>query len=163
MIRNATFSDIPAIVRLLQEAYLETHYAKSGLAEIDEAEAKRLLLASIQRHGQKHGGACWVQVADNGAGIVGFILGTLARVYSIGNKLMATDLFWVVNKHAEPRDAVSLMRGMVDWAKDCPACIEAKCGTTAIIADDPEAATRLLGQIGFKQYGLISRLEFARK
>ncbi|GAA4108911.1 hypothetical protein ACFFTN_01495 [Aminobacter aganoensis] len=162
MIRPATFSDIPAIVRLLQQSYMKTHYARTGIAEIDEPEAKRLLLASIQRHGQKHGGACWVCVVDSGASIDGLILGTLTRVYSIGNRLMATDLFWLVNEHADPRDAIGLMKGMVGWAEANPAVVEVHCGTTAIIADDPAVTSRLLAQIGFKQYGLISRLELRK-
>lgn len=158
VIRNASFSDIPAIVRLLQEAYLDTHYAKSGLAEIDEAEAKRLLLASIQRHGQRHGGACWVQVADNGAGITGFILGTLARVYVIGNKLMASDVFWLTSAHAEPRDAPALMRGMLSWAWSSPHVVEARCGTTSVLRDHHDAG-KILIRLGMEHYGGIYRME----
>lgn len=161
MIRPATFTDIPAIVRLLDQAYLGTHYSKTGLAQIDVAETKRLLLSSIQRHGQKHGGACWVCVSDSGASIDGLILGTLARVYVIGNKLMASDVFWLTNEHADPRDAVALMRGMVEWAKPNDEVVEIRCGTTAIM-NDPDKAGRLLQQIGFKPYGNIYRMEVAQ-
>jgi hypothetical protein len=161
MIRNATFSDIPAIVSFLQLTYLRTHYAMSGLAEIDVPETKRLLMNGIQRHGGKHGGACWVQVSDNGAAIDGLMLGTLARVYSIFNRLMVTDLFWVTSEEADARAAIGLMRGMLDWAKTCPLVIEAHCGTTAIINGDPGKAGKILEHLGMKTYGNIYRMEFA--
>lgn len=159
MTRDACFADIPGIVLLLQQGYSRSHYAKAGLANIDLAEAKRLLLASIQRHGGKNGGACWVQVADSGAGITGLVLGTLARVYSIGDRLMATDLFWLASPDANPRDAMALMRGMVSWAWSSPHVVEVRCGTTAVIADDPTAAGKALEQIGMQQYGNLYRME----
>jgi len=161
-VRPATFSDIPPILIFLQATYLRTHYAKSGLAEIDVAETKRLLVNSIQRHGNSHGGATWVMIAEKNGQIEGILLGTLARVYSIFDRLMATDLLWVTSKEADPRDAIALMKSMVEWAKGCPHVIEIHCGATGIIADDPTVATRILAHLGFKQYGLISRMELER-
>lgn len=162
MIRNANFADIPAILRLLQEGHLRSHYAGTG-ANIDEAEAKRLLVASIQRHGHTHGGGCWVQVSEGQNGIDGLILGTLVRVYAILDKLMASDIFWLVNENADPRAAIGLMRGMVAWAKSSPHVIEIKCGTTSIISEDPARAGRILEHMGMKPYGNIYRLEVERE
>ncbi|WP_395451205.1 hypothetical protein ACHMW7_16265 [Aminobacter sp. UC22_36] len=71
---------------------------------------------------------------------------------------MASDLFWLTNEHADPRDAVSLMRGMVEWAKPNPQVVEIRCGTTAIM-NDPEGAGKLLQHMGFKPYGNIYRME----
>jgi len=158
LVRDANFADIPAICRLLEEAHTRSHYAKDGSANIDVAEAKRLLVASIQRHGNIHGGGCYVQVADSGAGICGLVLGTLVRVYAIYDKLMASDIFWLVNDHAHPRDAMVLMKGMIAWAKSSPHVIEIKCGTTAIINDDPAKAGRILEHLGMKPYGHIFRM-----
>lgn len=158
MIRDAKFADIPAIVSLLGMAYLKTHYAASGIAGIDIPEAKRLLVNSIQRHGGKNGGATWVQVAEHGGAITGLMLATLTRVYSIGDRLMATDLFWLSSPEADPRDAERLMRAMIDWARQSPHVVEINCGTTAIM-NDPEAAGLMLKRIGLSQYGNMYRME----
>lgn len=161
MIRNAAFADIPAIVGLLQDGYRRTHYARSGKADIDVAEAKRLLVQSIQRHGGKNGGACWVQVAETGGIITGLILATLVRVYSIGNRLMATDLFWLASPAVDPVDPAKLMKGMVGWAKASPHVVEVTCATTAIISVEPEKAGRILEHLGMQNYGTLYRMEFS--
>lgn len=160
MIRNATFSDIPAIVGLLQQGFERSHYANSQHgAGIDVTEAKRLLVQSIQRHGHKNGGATWVQVAETDGIVAGLILGTLARVYAIGTHLMASDLFWITRPMSDPRDAANLMRGMIEWARSCPHVIEIKCGTTAIINEDPAEAGKILERLGMGRYGNLYRME----
>lgn len=159
MIRDAKAVDIPAIIELLERGYERTHYSKSGLVRIDVDEAKKLLLNAIFRHGRKSGGACWVQVSETLGQLSGLIVGNLQRVYSIGDKLVASDLFWTTNGFAEPGDALALMRGMISWAWSCPAVIEINCGATAIINNDPEMAGRLLGQLGMKRYGVLYRME----
>lgn len=159
MIRNANFADIPAIVSLLLEAYGRSHYAKDGKGEVDIGETKRLLVQAIQRHGGKHGGATWIQVAETEGRVCGLIVGTLARCYSIGTKLMATDLFFVANETVEPGDPLKLMRGMIEWAKACPDVIEVRCGTTAVIRDDPREAGAILERLGMKLYGNLYRME----
>lgn len=160
MIRTATFSDIPAIMRLLQQGFERSHYAKASHGGgIDQSEAKRLLVQAIQRHGHKNGGATWVQVAETDGIVSGFILGTLARVYAIGTHLMASDLFWITHPMADPRDAANLMRSFMEWAKTCPHVIEIKCGTTAIINEDPAEAGKILERLGMKPYGNLYRME----
>lgn len=162
MIRNANFSDIPAVVRIIEWAYRSTPYALKGLASVDVGEAKRLLMNSIQRHGGKNGGACWVQVADSGAAVTGFILGTLTRVYSVGDRLMATDLFWICTDEADPRDGPALMRGMLGWAKENPAVVEITCATTSVMGVDPAKAGALLERLGMSKFGNIYQLRVAQ-
>lgn len=161
MIRDANFTDIPSIVSLLRDAYQKTHYAMSGIASIDEKEAKRLLVQAIQRHGGVNGGACFVQVSVTNGQIRGFILGTLVRVYSIGDRLSASDLFWLAAPDVFPTDPMQLMRNMVAWAERSPACVEVKCGATAIM-QNPEAAGMILKRMGFEPYGRIWRAEIER-
>lgn len=159
-VRAATFTDIPAIVSLLQQGFERSHYAQASHGGgIDQSEAKRLLVQAIQRHGHKNGGATWVQVAETDGIVSGLILGTLARVYAIGTHLMASDLFWITHPMSSPRDAANLMRGMIKWARSCPHVIEIKCGTTAIINDDPAEAGRILERLGMKRYGVLYRME----
>ena len=161
LIRDANFSDIPGIVSLLRDAYQKTHYARSGVASIDEKETKRLLVQAIQRHNGVNGGACFVQVSETDGQVRGLILGTMTRLYSIGNKLSATDLFWLASPDVFPADPAQLMRNMVAWAERAPACVEVKCGTTAIM-QDPEAAGMILNRMGFEPYGRIWRSEIER-
>lgn len=157
MIRNARCTDIPALVALLGSAYDRSHYAGTEV-EIDEKETKRLLVQSIQRHGHKVGGGCFVQVAESHGIVTGLILGTLVRVYVIGNRLMATDLFWVCSSLVEPGDPARLVGNMLEWARTVPHVVEVRCGTTAVI-QDPEKAGNILTRLGMEQYGTIYRKE----
>jgi hypothetical protein len=162
MIRPAVFADIPGIVLFLQGRFLHTHYAASGIASIDVGETKRLLMQSIQRHGGKHGGATWICVAEKDGNIEGLILGTLARIYSISDRMMATDLFWLASEKCDPRDSILLIKSMIMWAKACPGVVEIQCGTTTAIADDPTKAGKILEHLGMKHYGNIYRTEIAQ-
>lgn len=163
MIRDAKFADIPAIVGVLEQGFARSHYANaSNGAGIDVAETKRLLFQAIQRHGHKNGGATWVQVSETDGVVTGVILGVLTRVYGIGTHLMASDMFWLTTPMASARDAGNLMRSFVDWAKTCPNVIEIKCGTTAVINDDPSSAGKVLERIGMTKYGNLYRMEISK-
>jgi hypothetical protein len=159
VVRDAKFGDIPAIVDLLTLQFRKSHYHRDGTVNIDESETKRLLVTAIQRHGGKIGGSTFVQVAETDGMITGLILGTLARVYSIGDKLMATDLFWTANKNVDQRDPIKLMKNMVQWAWQSPHVIEVRVGATAVIEERPERVGAALERIGMYPYGLIYRIE----
>lgn len=161
VIRPATFADIGAIVALLQDGHRRSHYASSDMM-IDEREAKRLLVQAIQRHGSKNLGGTWVVVAETDGRITGVLVGTLARLFGICDRLMASDLFWLTSEDADPRDAQRLMRSMVEWARLAPDCLEVKCGTQMTIRADPLEAGRVLERLGLKPYGNIYRMEFTR-
>jgi hypothetical protein len=162
MIRPASFSDIPGIVLFLQGRFLHTHYAASGIAAIDVAETKRLLMQSIQRHGGKHGGATWICVAEKDGNIEGLVLGTLARIYSIFDRMMATYLFWLASEKCDPQDTILLIKSMIMWAKSCPGVVEIHCEPTAAIADDLAKAAKILEHMGMKPYGTFYRMELAQ-
>ena len=163
MIRDVKFVDIHAVTMFLVECHLRTIYCRDNTADIDLAETKRLIGAGIGRHGHKGIGACWLQVAENEGKIDGLMYATLARVYSIYDKLYATDLFWITNEHARSTDALHLMKNMLDWAKSSPLVIEVQCGTTAIINKDYASAGRMLERLGMKQYGGIYRLDLGER
>lgn len=161
MIRAAQAVDIPAIIALLREGYRDTHYAFNGIAHIDVAYAKDLLLLSVFRHGEPGENATWVQVVERRGAIVGLMLATLARVYVIGNKLMASDLLFYVGSGASASDAAALAFNMIEWAKRSPQCVEIRCGTTAIHGN-PERVGQMLKKFGFAPYGSIHRMEIER-
>jgi hypothetical protein len=161
MIRDMKYADIAAVTRFLEACHARTHYAKTGTAGVDIPETKRLLGAGLGRHGHKGIGACWVQVATDDDGfITGLMYATLARVYSISDRLYATDLFWIVNDHAKAGDGLALMQNMLEWARAAPLVIEVHVGATAIINDRPDVTSRMLKKLGMTNYGNIHRLEF---
>lgn len=161
MIRDASAVDIPAIVLLLAECYSRSHYAKAGVAQIDVVHTKKLLLMAIHRHNHQTENACWIQVIENAGQVCGLMLATMARVYVIGDKLMATDVLFVANGFAQAHEAGQLVRNMISWAKRSPTCIEVRCGATAVI-EDPERTARLFERFGMKPYGTMHRMEFER-
>lgn len=159
MIRDAKAVDIISIIALLHTAFAKSHYSASNLCQIDVAETKRLLLNALSRHGGRNGGSCFLQVAEHDGKITGMILGTLQRVYGIGNRLLATDMFWISLDEGGPMDGVILMRNMISWAWSSPAVVEIRCGATAAISDDPERAGGLLKTLGMTQYANLYRME----
>jgi hypothetical protein len=161
VIRDAKFVDIHGMTRFLEECYARSHYAKDGIVKVDVGETKRLLGAGLGRHGHKGIGACWLQVAENDGQIDGLMYATLHRVYSIGDKLMATDLFWATNDHAKPTDAMLLLRNMIQWANSSPHVVEVHIAASYVITDRPDATSRLLKSLGMKEYGAIHRLDLS--
>ncbi|RFC65021.1 hypothetical protein DYI37_03910 [Fulvimarina endophytica] len=161
-VRPATYADIAGIVSLLHEGHRRSHYARTDVM-LDEREAKRLLVQSIQRHGSVNLGGTFLMVAEKADGrISGVILGTMSRLYGILDRMMASDIFWLASLDVDPGDPVALMRSMVEWAKSAPDCFEVKCGTSAIIRDDPKEAGRALERLGMTHYGEIYRMEIER-
>jgi hypothetical protein len=159
VIRDLKFADIHAVTSFLLDCHTRTIYAKNGSANVDVAETKRLIGAGIGRHGHKGPGACWLQVAENEARITGLMYATLHRVYSIYDKLYATDLFWITNAYAHPGDALRLMKNMVEWASASPLVIEVQTGVTAIVNGDYVRTGGMLKRLGMQEYGAIHRLD----
>jgi len=161
VIRTLKFADIHAVTSFLLECHPRTIYAENGTAKIDVAETKRLLGAGIGRHGHKGPGACWLQVAENDGRIDGLMYATLTRVYSIYDKLYATDLFWITSERARATDALALMKNMLAWARSSPNVIEVQTGVTAIINGDFVRTGRMLQRLGMEEYGAIHRLDLS--
>lgn len=153
MIRDARFQDIPRIRAILREAYERSDYVK-GLCGFDDGEATRLLAHGIQQHGAE----TLVCVAERNGTVEGFIFGVLSRVYHVGDRNMASDLFWLATENVDPRDPRRLMKAMVAWGRSMPNVVEIRCGATAIL-QDPESAGRILESLGMDRYGLIYRME----
>ena len=159
MVRDAKFADIPAILDLLAMQFRLTHYHRDGTVNIDERAAKQLLTTAIQRHGKHAIGGTFVQVALTGNLICGVLVGALSRVYAIGDKLMASDLFWTSSEMVDPRDPPLLMRNFITWAFESPDVAEVRVGVTRVISEDPARISKILKRMGMVEYGLICRLQ----
>jgi hypothetical protein len=152
MIRDATFADIPSMRRVLFWCAERSVYV--GKCGFDEGEATRLLVHAIQNHGT----TSFVQVAEADGSVEALIVGIKARLYHIGTRNLASDLFWVATDAVGPRDPRRLMKSFIAWAKTQQDVVEIRCGTTAVI-NKPEEAGRILESLGMSRYGLIYRQE----
>ena len=121
MIREAKFTDTPAIAKLMRAAHMKGKYAeRSG---INEKALDGLIVAMIAGHGQSGPQASHVMVIEKGGEVVGFMAGVLNRVYNIGDKLVASDVF-LVNEGNSIGDTLKLIDDYVQWATSNPKVIE---------------------------------------
>jgi hypothetical protein len=139
---------------VLREAHAQSAYAK---LEIDEPEAKRLLMGAIQRHGGKGEAGTLVNVAETDGKVEGLIIGVLQRVYFIGKDYTATDLMWVGTERASARDKIGLMLSLTEWAKAHRKVVEVVCNASG--AFDAEKTARIMEKLGFAKFGGLWRME----
>lgn len=116
--RAGRAADAPALVGIINERLPEMRYA--GLVDVHEDTARKLFAQAAFRHGHTNDGGCWLEVAESDRGIEAFILGALARVYHIGTKLCAQDMFIIGRKDCAPAALDRLVSGYVDWAASNP-------------------------------------------
>ncbi len=152
MVRKAKFGDIPRLTELLEQGYQRSKYRDRG--SVSTKEIKALLVNAIQRHGLTSAGGACVFVSEHQGVVDGFIAGLLDRVYHIGDKLSATDLFLYVAPDGSPTSAGGLIDAFVDWALDNEAVVEIRLAATDII-QDYERTAALYRRKGFIQTGVI--------
>lgn len=151
-VRPAKFSDIPRLYALLQEGYERSKYREHGT--VDEKATKALLMQTVQRHGLKTAGGTCAFVSESGGIVDGMIVGALNRVYFIGSKLMAQDVFFYTSALANPRSAGALLDAFIAWAVANENVFEIKPSATDIIGD-PRRVEKLYLRKGFRQCGAI--------
>jgi hypothetical protein len=122
MIRPGRFQDQPAIEGLLRDAYARSKYA--GRVGIHEKALSQLVLGSIAQMTQNGPQASHVAVAERGGEVVGVIIGALDRVYHIGDKLSANDIFFVVGDKGSFGDSIYLVDSYIRWAQANPKVLE---------------------------------------
>lgn len=121
MIRPARFQDAPAIERLIRSQHERSKYAHR--VEISDKALSTLVQGMIAQMGQHGPQGSHVSVAVRDGRIVGFIAGVLDRVYHIGKKLTANDLFFI-NENGTLGDTIKLLDSYVEWAKANPKVLE---------------------------------------
>lgn len=123
MIRPAKSTDAFAIVDVIEERYPETRYA--GSVAIEAKVARSIMAQAVQRHGGTTEGSTFLMVSENGEGVIeAFVLGSLARVYMIGDKLAAADNFILGRRSCDPRVMKQLIDAYVAWASENPRVYE---------------------------------------
>lgn len=151
-VRVARFGDIPKIAALLEEGYRRSKYRDLGT--MSAKEAKALLVQAIQRHGLKTVGGSSVFVSEHEGAVDGFIVGMLDRVYHVGNKLWANDVFFYVTPKGSPRSAGRLFDAFLDWADSIENAVLIQGSATDIIQDYDKVAA-LYRRKGMVQTGVI--------
>lgn len=118
MIRPARFADIPRLVDLLCMAHAASKYADR--VGVSRKAAQALLQQAVQRHGGQHEGGSLVMVHERGGDLEGLFVGVLDRVYHIGDKLQANDMYLFVTPKAAKLAASRLLDAYVAWADGNP-------------------------------------------
>lgn len=154
MIRKAAFVDIPRIAELMTALHASSIYATR--CGIDIAETKALFMRLMQRHGGKNDGSALVFVAEKDGVVEGFIAGILTRVYHVGDKLVAQDVFLHLTEKADKPDLNRLVSAYLDWANDCPKVVEINLSATDVIGSTARVE-KLYRRKGFIQCGAIYR------
>lgn len=153
MIRAATMSDLPRSYELLLEMQSKSKYA--GEVDVDEAAAKSLLINMVRRHGGTNAGSSCFYVVEAHGKVEGFMIGLLDRVYHIGNRLMASDMYLYCTK-AAPRLASSrLIDAYTKWAYDNPKVHEIKASWQNAIGNNSNIMDKMLQRKGFQPCGSI--------
>ena len=151
--RPIKMSDLPAVFDMLIEMHGLSKYA--GDVDVDPVAAKALLMQAAQRHGGSNNGSTHFMVAEEGGKIVGFMVGALQRLYLIGNRLEAMDLFLYAKKTASAKVAVKLLDSYIEWASSCPKVASIKLSYTNTLGVDGERLGALYERKGFERHGAI--------
>lgn len=145
------------MVALLVAQQARSRYA--GQIDVDEVFARRLLAQAIQRNGGTTDGATLVNVIEDDAGTIqAFFVGLLDRVYHIGTKLCAHDMFLVASEAAPPLASRRLLGAYVAWASRNPLVAEINLSHTDALPEGSRMG-RLYERMGFVRSGGIYRRE----
>jgi hypothetical protein len=159
-VRRANFVDIPRIVAISREAHERSIYANN--ATFDEIQTKQLCARSIQRHGHTNYCGTLVLVSETSSVVHGFIIGLLDLVYPVLKELVATDLLFIGDDSADPRDAIKMVREVIRWAEGNPKVIEVHLGVTDAVNGDWQRVGALYEHLGLVQCGGMFRMVFDR-
>jgi hypothetical protein len=152
--RKATPHDLPRLFELIGHMHAGSKFAAMGIG-VDSAVARSLLLTAVNRHGGQHDGSTCCFVTEKDGLIEGFIIGILQRVYLIGNRLEANDLFLYVSPNAPRQAATKLLDGYLAWALSNPKVAIVKLSWTDAMGVDGEALEKLYKRKGLRRSGGI--------
>ena len=149
MIRPAKFVDIPEIIAMMTEAHARSKYL--DVCGLDRREARSLLTNSIQRHGlKKEGGTC-VFVTDQ---CDGFIVGLIDRLYHVGTKLCAQQVYYYCRLSSHPQDRIGLIAEYDAWASAIPDVVVIRNDVTDFVGD-VDKVEALYSKSGYRRCGVI--------
>lgn len=154
MIRQATIPDLPALYDLVLEMYRATDYPARGLS-VSEPAAKGLLRDAVVRNGRTNDGGTLFNVIEVDGQLVGFMIGALQRVYMIGNRLEAQDIYLFCSPAAPVRAPERLIDAYIEWAASNAKVAEITLSFTNVGGVKVAKLARLYKRKGFSQIGQI--------
>jgi len=155
IVRRARTTDVFGMVGLLVEQQARSRYA--GEVEVDEPYTRKLLAQAIQRNGGQTDGSSLVNVIEDDDGqIEAFMVGVLNRVYFIGNRLCAQDMFLVARDGASILASRRLMAAYIEWATSNPNVHEIFLSHTDALPEGDRMAS-IYSKMGFQLCGGIFR------
>lgn len=152
MIRRATHQDVPTIAAMLREMYVSSKYA--GRCSISEKTMDSVLNSLVASQSASGPNASFLRIALQDGKPAGFIAGVLARIYLIGDRLEAQDLFFYVRDGASPRIAPQLLDQYLEWARGHRQVIEIKASWNDTMPG-AERAARLFERKGLRKVGEV--------
>lgn len=158
-IRAAKYADIPNIVAIMAAAHARSRDA--DCTTFDEIDAKQLLLRSIQRHDHKNYMGSLVLVSERDGTVKGFIIGILDLVYPAIKELKVTDLLFIFEDGADPRDAREMVLALIEWGRNNPKVVKVLIAVTDDVGDWTRVAN-LYKATGLEQCGGLFRIDFDR-
>lgn len=121
MIRPARFQDQPQIEGLIRRRHAASKYA--GRVGISDKALGALVLSAIAGMNQNGPQGSHVAVAEHRGRLSACIIGVFDRVYHIGDKLSANDLY-LINEGKRAGDTLALIDSYVAWGTANRKCIE---------------------------------------
>ena len=118
MIRAATPADLPRVRELVHDMHAASKYF--GRVDISHKALDDLLLTALGNCRRNIDGGTHFNVSERKGAVTGFMIGILSRVYFIGNRLVAQDMFLNVAKSGSASDVLGLIDGYVAWASANP-------------------------------------------
>lgn len=154
-VRAARTTDVFRLTEMLCDQQAASRYA--GLVNVDDKYTRAMLARMIQRHAGQFDGGTLVNVVENREGVIeAFCVGALSRVYLIGDKLVAQDIFLCSDKAASERAALKLLALYVQWAAGNPNVFEINLSHTDALPTG-ERMGPIYERIGFQRCGAIYR------
>lgn len=154
MIRPAKFADAPALERLIRSQHAQSKYAHR--CGINDKALSQLVLGLVAGMTQNGPQATHLSVSVEDGKVVGFIAGTLSRIYNIGDKLAASDLFLVNEGRATA--SLKLVDGYIAWARANPKVLEIGLSWTDALPG-AERIAALAARKGFTRTGEIFAMQ----
>ena len=152
MIRPATPSDIPRVKELFAEMHAASKFA--GRVAISDRALHDLLLMALGNRNRPIVGGTHFSVAVRKDRVEGFMIGMLDRVYHIGTKLVAQDMFLNVTDKGFMGDFLRLIDDYVDWANGNPNVININLSWTNSLPDAERIESAYMRK-GFSRAGGI--------
>ena len=150
MIRRATFQDLDRVKVLIREMHAASKYR--GHVDVSEKVMGEVLCSMLAAQRSPVQGGSFFHVAEHRGRVEGFMVGVLDRVYQIGNRLAAHDLFLHVSSEGRGADAAQLVAAYIAWAQANPRVLEIKLSWGDTLPG-AERVARLYARKGFRRCG----------